>query len=179
MGKLAEKLDALTITVSSPDSMIRARVKAGRPEAIAFRSGAYDAYQRSNLEHQLARTASLCFVGHQRGTAQLMDQFGVDWPTDPRKAWSLGQKTYLTEVSRLTVIGPTENAPVAFAVSGIANWRCRIAEDALETLTEKEFVAATLTAANEQVRRLTRAKAVLRAQHLNRNRPHAPGPTHR
>lgn len=175
MGRVADKLAALTITTTSPDGSIRARVKAKRPEQLAFRPRTFESYDVSELERQLGRLASLSFVGYRRGVKEVVDEAGLNVPFEPQHARTLAQRGYLEDLSRLTVIGPKRDRPVVFAINGPTNWHCRVTDAGFENLSQPEFVTACLTAARDFITCFEFEKTVLRNKHFGNGKLNVTG----
>ncbi|MGH8793740.1 MAG: hypothetical protein ACRDXX_13995 [Stackebrandtia sp.] len=162
MGRVADKLNALTVDVTSPDADIQARLKAGQLEHLRLRPGAYDSYAERDLERQLARTAVLLYVGHERGVRRVLDQTNLHFPTEPSQARNEAQRRYLEKERTISVCGSTPRELVRFKINGMAAWRCRIADGALQELTESAFVAEVCAAARDLLRRNKYEKALLK-----------------
>ena len=175
MGRVADGLNTVTVTVTSPDGFVKAQVKAKQPKHLLFRPGSFDAYERIGLEHQLGRLAGLCFVGYQRAVREITDTAGLRVPLDPKHARTPEQRGYLEELATLTVIGPKKDRPIVFGINGPTAWRCRIAPNILQEYPEPEFVTACLTAAEEFMTRFEFEKMVLRNKHFGSGRLNTTG----
>ena len=170
MGQVADRLAAMTITVSSPDGGVEARIRHRDPRSVTFAPGRYQQYEYDELERQLAALARRCFVGYQRGVSTIMAATSVDVVLEPERARNPAQAAYLREVAKLRVYGPRRDRALVFGVEGTAHWRCRLAPGVLDRLSQVEFEAACLTAGREFLRFFEFEKLVLRNKHLGARR---------
>jgi hypothetical protein len=137
---VADRLKALTVRVSSPDSHIQG-VLNGRSVRIRFRPGSYEDYREDVLAHQISRLLTLMATGYRRGHGQVMKDADLVSVTDPAKADGPKQRRYLTEVNELVVLGRTARGLVRIRCVGMRDWQCRIAPGTVKGLTEEQFVA--------------------------------------
>jgi hypothetical protein len=164
VGRLADRLAALTASVMSPDGNLQARSKGGELADLSIGPGAYERYTERDLEHQLARTATLLYVAHDRGVQQAMDDAGLHRATEPLQARDESQRRFLEATQKIAVEGSGPRGLVRFEIAGMANWRCRIADGALGQLTEQEFIAEAAEAARDLLRRNQYEKAMLKTE---------------
>ena len=143
----------MTVTVTSPDANLRARVRGRRLAGLEFRPGAYERYSATDLAHQLARTATLVFVNRDRAVAQLTGEAGLTRRKDPGDARNEAERRYLERVFALPVVGVGPDERVRFKANGMARWECRIERGVLRRLDEAEFVAETVGAVGDLLRR--------------------------
>lgn len=143
MPDLAERLTSITVTVTSPDANLRARIRGRRFAGLEFRPGAYDRYTETDLAHQLARTATLLFVNRDRAVARLTEEAGLTRRREPGDARDDAERRYLERVFSLPVVGTGPDERVRFKTNGMARWECRIERGTLRRLDEAEFVAET------------------------------------
>lgn len=160
MGEVADRLAALTVRVSSPDANIQAIVRAGSIASVHFRPGAYVAYTENALAYQIARTATLLFVGHERGVAQIMQDAGLGRRKDPAQALDEAERRYLERVFAIPADGTGPLKLVRLRTVGMMKWECRIAPGTLQRLTEDRFLDE-LTAAGTAVLRRTEYEAAI------------------
>jgi hypothetical protein len=164
VGRLADRLAALAASVTSPDGNLHARSRGGDFADLAFGPGAYERYTERDLEHQLARTASLLYVAHDRGVQQAMEEAGLRRTTEPLRARDESQRRYLEAAQKISVEGSGSRGLVRFEIAGMASWRCRISDGALQQLTEQEFVAEVAGAARDLLRKNQYEKAMLKTE---------------
>lgn len=162
MGRLAERLAALTVSVSSPDGNIQARSRAGELAEITFSPEAYPRYGETELAHQLARTATLLYVGHERAVQQTMEEVGLRRATDPAHARDESQRRFLEAVQKISVTGSGSRELVTFEIAGMASWQCWVAAGTLQQLPEWEFIAEVTEAARAVLQRTSLEKAYLK-----------------
>ncbi|ADD42699.1 hypothetical protein [Stackebrandtia nassauensis] len=149
MGVVAGQLAALTVTVSSPDARMRATVTAGKPRSFGFRPNTYRFYTEDRLGHQLARLATLAYIGHQRGVDRIHAENDMTVIRDPRQARDPAEATFVERSNSITVAGVGARKMVRFKTTGMLNWQCRIAEGTVRRLSEKEFVSEVSLAVND------------------------------
>jgi hypothetical protein len=166
VGEVADQLEDLSVTVSSPDGNIEARVTGGQARSLGFREGAYQRYSESELAHQLARTATLLFVGHDRGVQKIMEDAGLHRPRGPAQAIDDAQRRYLAELPNIYATGLGPRELVRFEATGLVQWRCDIAEGAIRYLSEHEFIAEVIGAAQDLLRDHRYETALLRNEHF-------------
>lgn len=170
MGVVAEKLAGLTVSESSPDGNIAVRTKAGQLQEISFRPGTYEHYTEAGLAHQLARTATLLYLGHERGVQRIMEDAGLHRAADPSQARDETQRRYLEQLRVLSVAGAGPRECVTFEIAGMARWQCRIAGGTLQRLPEREFVAEVAAAAGDLLRKNRFEKALLKNEFFGSKR---------
>lgn len=162
MGEVAEKLSALAVTGASPDGNLTARIRAGEPAELTFRPGTYESYTEPALAHQLARLATLLYLGHERGVQRVMDEAGLHRATNPSQARNDTQRRFLEQVQSVAATGTGPRGLVSFEVAGMASWRCEIAAGTLRQLAEPDFVAEATAAARALLRASRYEKALLK-----------------
>ncbi|GLZ77136.1 hypothetical protein Afil01_19430 [Actinorhabdospora filicis] len=153
MGELADRLARVTVQVTSPDGNLRARVRGRRFETVELRLGSYRRYRERELEHQLARTATLLFTGRERAVAQIIADAGLRRRTDPADARDPAQRRYLDLIRTMPVVGTGPGERVRFRSAGMIEWTCRIEDGTLRRLDEAEFATETVGAAADFLRR--------------------------
>jgi hypothetical protein len=162
VGRLAERLAALTVSVTSPDGSIQARSRGGQLAGLTFRPSAYPRYSETDLAHQLARTATLLYIGHERAVQQTMEEFGLRRATEPSHARDEAQRRFLEAVQKIAVTGSGSRELVTFEIAGMASWQCWIAAGTPQRVPEREFVAEVTEAARDVLRKTTLEKAWLK-----------------
>jgi len=160
MGEVADRLAALTVRVSSPDTNIQATARAGRIASIHFRPGSYTGYTENVLASQIARTATLLFVGHERGVSQIMEKAGLRRRKDPAQALDEAERRYLERAFAIEADGTGPQKLVRLRTVGMMKWECRIEPGTLKRLAEDRFLNE-LTAAGSAVLRRTEYEAAI------------------
>jgi len=166
VGEVAEQLARLAVTCTSPDGNISARIRAGQLEELALRPGAYGRYTEPDLAHQLARTATLLYIGHERETQRVIWDAGLDRPTDPAQARDGAEHRFLRALQTLSAVGSGPHEMVAFEISGMARWQCQIAPGTLRWLPESDFLSEVSAAATGLLRHSQFEKALLQNEHF-------------
>jgi hypothetical protein len=162
MGRVADGLAALSASATSPDGNILARSRAGELAELTFSPDAYERYTEPDLAHQLARTATMLYIDHERGVQRVMEEAGLRRATDPSQARDEAQRRYLEAAARIAVTGSGSRELVSFETAGMAHWQCRIADGTLRRLSEAEFLAEVAEAARDLLRKNRFQKALLK-----------------
>lgn len=162
MGVVADRLAALTVRVSSPDANIQATARAGSIASVHFRPGAYAGYTENVLEYQIARTATLLFVGHERGVAQIMAEAGLRRRKDPAQALDEAERRYLERVFVIPADGTGPQKLVRLRTVGMMKWECHIEPGTLRRLSEDRFLGELTVAGSAVLRRSTYESAILK-----------------
>jgi hypothetical protein len=162
MGEVAERLARLTVTGTSPDGNISARTLAGELVELVLRPGAYERYTEPGLAHQLARTATLLYIGHEREAQRVVRDAGLHRPTDPAQAHDEAQRRFLRALQTLSATGSGPHESVTFEINGMAHWRCQIEPGILQWLPERDFLTEVSVAAAELLRQSRFEKALLK-----------------
>lgn len=165
MGEVADQLEDLSVTVSSPDGNIEAQVTGGQARSLRFREGAYQRYTEAELAHQLARTATLLFVGHDRGVQKIVEDAGLHRPRGPEQAIDETHRRYLAELPNIYATGLGPREMVRFEATGLVQWRCDIAQGTIRYLSEPEFIAEVIGAAQALLRDHRYETGLLRNEH--------------
>jgi hypothetical protein len=173
MGEVADRLESVTVTVSSPDGNIEAHVVGGQPRSLTVRAGAYQRYSESDLAHQLARTAALLFVGRDREVQQIMEDAGLHRARQPSEATDEAQRRYLSALPHIYATGQGPRGLVRLEATGLVQWHCDIAEGTLRQLSESEFVAEVMGAARDLLQNHRYETALLRNEHFGSGRAEA------
>lgn len=142
VGIVADRLQALTIRVTSPDANLQGRLN-GRDVRIQFRPDTYRDYDEPKLAHQLGRLLTLMSTGYRRGHGEIMKEAKLISVTDPKDAGNEAQRRYLEGVAQLAVVGKTSRGLVRIRSIGMRNWECRIADETVANLAESAFIAET------------------------------------
>jgi hypothetical protein len=173
VGRLADRLAALSVGVSSPDGSIQAAARAGEFAGITFSPEAYVRYTEADLAHQLARTATLLYIGHERAVQQAMEEVGLRRVTEPAQARDEPQRRFLEAVQKIFVIGSGSRELVSLETTGMVSWQCRIAAGTLQQLAEWELVAEVTEAARAVLRGSSLEKAFLKNEFFGTRNPQA------
>jgi hypothetical protein len=166
VGEVAERLEDLSVTVSSPDGNIEAQVRGAQARSLLFREGAYQRYSEAELAHQLARTATLLFVGRDRTVQEIMEKAGLHRPRRPSEAVDEAQRRYLIELPQIHATGVGPRELVRLEATGLMHWHCEIAQGTLRYLSESEFLAEVMGAGQALLRNHRYETALLRNEHF-------------
>lgn len=135
-----ERIDAMKVTVRSPDGRVQARLTGGKYLEVGFARGAYHDYDEALLEHQLSQLAKLLWTGYQRGFDQAVDEAtGGRAGRSDEEHWDANERRFATEVSKLVAKGVSPGNCVKAETEGMRNWRVRIRDGTLDRLDEQTF----------------------------------------
>lgn len=169
MTTLSDKIDNMTIRVTSPDGNIMAKLHNLYSVRISFRPGSYPSYDADGLTSQLA--ALLTTVWETRRTT-VRDLFADDGGLEPLREphWDANRRRFREGLRNLRLRGASIGGLVKVRSTGMASFECRIKPGSLDSLTENQFVAEFNTAlrALEADRRHQTAK--LKDQHFDMGR---------
>jgi len=143
-------LDGLTVRVTSPDNQIRAVIRHPHEVSVEFRPGAYARYDAAALERQLTRLAALCWTGFRRGLTQASTADGISFLVDDEHDPSTAGRAYRAALAELEARADSPGGWVRLATKGFLRWKIAIKPEALQRLSEQEF----LSEANAALRRV-------------------------
>src|SRR5512142_3522521 len=135
MAGVAEDLDNVVVTVTSPDGRIEGRVKSLRSVSLRFLFDSYERYYRHRdaevLAHQLGRGAMLMGAAYQKARREVMLAHGFERYSVARPPYSPRHREYLERGAELTAYGSSPNAEIRVRTVGLVDFRVRIAPDVL------------------------------------------------
>jgi hypothetical protein len=152
VGEIADRLDAMTIRVTSPDNNIAAKLWNRRQVDFRFRSGAYRSYDERGLEHQLSQLGTLLWTGYRRGYDTIMKDNDMILMVEPKDANSDTGRKFL-EMRDVTVAeGVSQGGWVKVRTEAMLRWKFRIKDGGLAGHTEEQFITETLSAIHALMR---------------------------
>ena len=140
---MTSPLDGLTVRVTSPDNQIRAVIRHPHEVALEFRPGAYARYEIPSLERQLTQLAALCWTGFRRGLTQAATADGTSFLVDDEHDPSTAGRAYRAALAELEARAESPGGWLRLATKGFLRWKVAIKPDALERLSEQDFLAET------------------------------------
>lgn len=166
MGVLADLLDALVVTVSSPDGQITAVLRNRRELDVSFVDGGYRKYTERSLEHQLSRLLVSLWNEHRRGCdAALAEALGH--PVEkPRESWDTNERRFKAERVETVAEGMSRQKCIFMRTTALMSWDVVVRDGTLIKLDEAEFTADLLSAYRVLYPNYHAKLAELRAKHL-------------
>lgn len=166
MDTVAQRIDKMNVTVTSPDGNIRATLVNRNRIGLEFRSGAYEAYAKPSIEHQLERLALLLWSGYRKGYNAILNDGRSDRPERrtvvPRDE---AQRRFYQAVSEIHVRAKSPSQVVRMQTIGMQRWKVRLSDDAL-TLPELRFGQEVLQAGGDVLNRFRGRIAQLKEEHF-------------
>ena len=136
VGELAGRLDRLTVSVSSPDRRIQARVRdRGARIDVEFARQAFHDYDERALGLQLGQLYRLATDAFRREYARTVDA-ALDDPVEG------DNRDYQERMARATAMGVSRDGEVTLATRGLVEWSATVAPGVIRRLTTEQFVAA-------------------------------------
>lgn len=151
MGVYAELLKKLETRCVSPDGHIRA-MRKDKKFYMAFEGETYYRYSKYRLCGQLEALCQLMWVRHRKGvlkaasTAFGYEATGRDFPDDPTF------KAYYNDRDNIDVIGDGSKSMIVIRNIGWTNWSVHIEDHAPDKLSDNEFIAEFISAADDMLR---------------------------
>lgn len=153
MGEIAERLNALTVTVQSPDGCIHATVRGPREVEVQVGQRAYLTYARHSVgefEHQLAALATLAWTKYQRAVRDIIGGTEPDLYHDPS-----GEEVvnYNTQLAQIEVEATSDDELVSLRTRGMVHWWVHIDPRLIRQVSSEQFLASLSGALNQTVSR--------------------------
>jgi hypothetical protein len=166
LGEMPDPLDALTVTVRSPDSLIEAEVDSRYRVKLRFRRGSLRNYVEFTLEHQLSQLSRLAWVAYQREHRAAVEASGRivnDW--DPKR------REYREALAQIEVTAISDGGYVEAGSVGLERWTCRIQPGALAQLSEDRFAAEAESAVANLITQYQHRVALLKDEYFQFDLP--------
>lgn len=145
MGRVSERLDAMTIRAVSPDGNIQARLQKRNRVEMVFRSDAYAEYDEETLTVQMQLVAERLTAGCREGERTAIRQ-ATGRDVDDKPHWDARQRRYHAERDKLFVEGYSPDGHLRLASVGMREWGVWMTRGAIRELSEEQFVAQTQAA---------------------------------
>ncbi len=148
MGELARRLRRIVVEATSPDGLIRARVRDRLELDLEFGRRVYGSYRQAELARQLGRLATLTWTRYRRECLNVENAF-LDWSVQEQDAHD---RLFEERAERLTVAAQSPGGWVTVHSGALVRWDFTLVPDVQRRLTEQRFVAEVLGAAGGTVR---------------------------
>lgn len=165
MSIIADRLDNMDITVSSPDGNIDGRYRRRGELTLEFRGNAYERYRQHTLEHQLARLATLLWTGYQREYDTAVSEVVGHPVKDERHLWDANRRRYREAQRETAASGMSAGGRVYVENTGMLTWHVVIRDGTLGELAAAEFASECVSAFGALMNDYRSKMAALRAEH--------------
>jgi hypothetical protein len=157
MGELAGRLQGIVIEATSPDGLIRARVRGRLDLDLEFGGRAYGSYPAAELARQLGQLATLTWTRYHREYLEVENAF-LEWSVQEKDAHD---RQFEERAEQLLVEVSAPGGSVAARSRALVRWDFTLAPDVQRRLTEQQFVGEVLAVARGTVRAYRAARARL------------------
>ncbi|MGH8877617.1 MAG: hypothetical protein ACRD0P_09785 [Stackebrandtia sp.] len=165
MGLMAERLDALVASASSPDGRIEGSYGSAAGASIRFLGSSYRHYTERGLEHQLSRLAILIWTAYQRGYDTTVAEVSGHPVSRSTETWDANRRRFREEQAATVAEGMSDGGLVYFQNTGMLDWHIIIRDGTLSKLDENEFVDELLSGYAALSRDYRRKMTELRTKH--------------
>lgn len=157
VGELAGRLQRIVVEATSPDGMIRGRVRGRLDLDLEFVRRAYGSYRDAELARQLGQLATSTWTRYRREYLDVENAF-LDWSVQEKDA---RDRLFEERAERLTVEVSSPGGSVAVRSRALVRWDFTLAPGVQRRLTEQQFVAEVLAVAGKTVRAYRTARVRL------------------
>lgn len=144
MAAIADDLNAIVVTVTSPDGRIEGRVESLQHITLRFVHESYEQYYRhrdaESLAHQLGRGARLMAAAYQKARREVMRVHNFERYSTLRQPFSSRHREYLERAAKLTAHGTSPAREIQVSTVGLLDFHVSIAPDVLERHEERRFL---------------------------------------
>ena len=159
-------LDAMTVTVTSPDGNITARLSRRDRVTVAFRAGSYAEYDAADLARQLGRLLRLLEVGRLRGWRAARSQTGIEAVDHGGTHWDPRRRRYRAAIAELVSEGVSVTELITITAPGFHDFEVHIDQSAFDGVGESEFLAEFAEAVDDLISDRRAQLRRLKAEHF-------------
>lgn len=170
MPRFGELMDRLTVTVRSPDGKIVGHLANRTHVRIEFLADSYYEYDRQSLERQLASLGKLLWVGRRRGSLRALSEVVGYEVTGREERVSDDSKEYDQRLRELELGGQSIDGHIRILCTGWQDWAFEIEDDALEELSEGQFLSELDSAVRDLLTDNAEQVSALKAEIFMRRR---------
>jgi hypothetical protein len=150
MAAIADDLNAIVVTATSPDGRIEGRVESLRYITLRFVHDSYERHYRhheaESLAHQLGRGATLMATAYQKARREVMRAHSFERYSTLRPPFSSRHREYLERGAKLSAHGSSPDQEIQVTTVGLLDFHVSIAPDVLERHEERRFLQLADTA---------------------------------
>jgi hypothetical protein len=166
MAAIADDLNAIDVTITSPDGRIEGRAESLKYITLRFLQNSYERYYRHRdaelLAHQLGRGATLMAAAYQKARREVMLAHDFERYTNLQPPYSSRHREYLQRGAQLTARGSSPNQEVQVTTVSLIDFQVSIASDVLHDHEEQKFLQLANGAMNDLQAAYRRAHTDLR-----------------
>lgn len=167
MSLIRQKLNAMTVRVSSPDGGIEGILKGGREASISFRGENYYRYEAGTLSVQLAGLLRSWFAGYDQGRLAIREEAGRPVAETAGPHWNRTVRDFRTELLNTKCEGESDREFVRVSGIGRRDFTVTLASDALDELDEDDFAREFCSAVSDYVADLRMVSDMLKREHFD------------
>jgi hypothetical protein len=144
LPSIGEYFDKMTVTVTSPDQRIQARISNYHDVEITFAPGAFERYDEEHLSHQLGRLGITTWVAYHRARSEAYrlsqglssdELAAAERPTDDPH-----RRRYEEELNAIEGEGVSPGGAVRIRTFGLMQWNVDVQPGSLQRLGEAAFL---------------------------------------
>ncbi len=140
MGRLAERLDALTVRVKSPDSRILGKLFQERIDVEFVDDDAYFEYATAaELEQQLDKVLFALMEAHRNATRAAVTEL-TSFTFEDGPHWDACQRRFRAKRDDILAAGFSKCARVAVSSVGLADAKVEIAPKIMDDCNDAQFL---------------------------------------
>jgi hypothetical protein len=144
VANIANDLNEIAVTVTSPDGRIEGRAESLKYLSVRFLHGSYEHYYRhrdpETLASQLARAATLMSTAYQRSRREVMAGHGFERYSTMRPPFRTRHRELLERGAHLTARGSSGDGGIQVTTTGLVDFQITIGRDVLDRHDEKGFL---------------------------------------
>jgi hypothetical protein len=144
MAAIADDLNAIVVTATSPDGRIEGRVESLKYITLRFLHDSYERYYRHHdaelLAHQLGRGATLMAAAYQKARREVTFAHSFERYTMARPPYSSRHREYLERGARLTARGSSPDQEIQVVTVGLIDFQVRIVPEVLYHHEQQKFL---------------------------------------
>jgi hypothetical protein len=166
MAAIGDDLNAIDVTVTSPDGRIEGRAESLKYITMRFLYDSYESYYRDRgpelLAHQLGRGATLLAAAYQKARRQVMHAHSFERYSAVRPPDSPRHREYLERGAKLTARGSSPDQKIQVTTVALIDFQVTIAPRVLFDHDEQAFMQLAHGAMNDLRQDYERAHTELR-----------------
>ncbi|MDI6104924.1 hypothetical protein QLQ12_40695 [Actinoplanes sp. NEAU-A12] len=166
MAAVADDLNAIVVTATSPDGRIEGRVESLQHITLRFVQDSYERYYRhrgpESLAHQLGRGATLMAAAYQKARRAVLRVHDFERYSALRQPFSSRHREYLERGAKLTAHGTSPDREIQVSAVGLIDFDVSIAPGVLERHEARSFLQLAGAAMNDLRADHQRAHTALR-----------------
>lgn len=161
MADPQDELDAIDVTVTSPDGRIEGRMRSLNKVAFRFLHDSYEKYYRHKaaelLAYQFERGAMLLSAAYMKARREIMRRHGFERYTEGRPPYARRHREYLERGAKLVAEGSTADGRIKVRTRAMAEFKVRIDPVIPKRCDQAEFLQlanGAMIALNQEYRRV-------------------------